>query len=89
MTNENAVAWLKETLKQTDFMYEQMETAVEIAIHTLESIEQTGHWIRVKDKTEHWVWKCDKCGWEQRFDTNYCPVCGARMVEPQESEVQE
>ena len=51
-----------------------------------EQESKTGHWIRVKDKTEHWVWECDKCGWQQRFDTNYCPYCGARMVEPQESE---
>ena len=37
-----------------------------------------GHWIRVTDKTGHLVWECDKCGWQQRFNTNYCPDCGAK-----------
>lgn len=41
--------------------------------------EKTGKWTRVTDKTGHLVWKCD-CGWQQRFNTNFCPDCGARMV---------
>jgi rubrerythrin len=36
-----------------------------------------GHWIRVTDKAGHLVWECDKCGWQQRFNTNYCPDCGS------------
>lgn len=47
---------------------------------------KTGHWIRVTDKTGHLVWECDRCGWQQRFNTNFCPDCGGRMVEPLESE---
>ena len=49
---------------------------------------KTGHWTRAIDKTGHLVWECDKCGWQQRFHTNYCPDCGIKMVEPQGSEVQ-
>ena len=44
---------------------------------------KTGYWIRVTDKTGHLVWECDKCSWQQRFNTNFCPDCGAKM----ESEV--
>lgn len=40
---------------------------------------QTGKWIRVTDKTGHLVWECDKCGWQQRYNTNFCPDCGANM----------
>lgn len=40
-----------------------------------------GHWIRVTDKARHLVWECDKCGWQQRFNTNYCPDCGSDMRE--------
>ena len=39
---------------------------------------KTGHWIRVTDKSGHLVWECDKCGWQQRFNTNFCPDCGAK-----------
>ena len=38
-----------------------------------------GHWKRVTDKTGHLVWECDKCKWQQRFWTNFCPDCGAKM----------
>lgn len=48
--------------------------------------EKTGHWIRVTDKAGYLVWECDKCGWQQKFNTNFCPDCGTKMVEPQESE---
>ena len=40
-----------------------------------------GHWIRVTDKAGHLVWECDKCGWQQRLTTNYCPDCSADMRE--------
>ena len=40
MTNEQAIKWLKETLKETDFQYEQMEIAVEMAIKALEKVEK-------------------------------------------------
>lgn len=40
---------------------------------------KTGHWIRVTDKEGHLGWKCDKCGWQQRFNNNFCPDCGEKM----------
>lgn len=43
-----------------------------------------GHWI-TEDRLHP---KCDQCGWEYGLSmTNFCPNCGARMIEPQESEV--
>ena len=42
--------------------------------------EKRRKWIRTTDKSGHLVWECDKCGWQQRFNTNFCPDCGARMV---------
>lgn len=46
-------------------------------------------------KTGHWILRphiygvafCSECGFELKINnTNYCPNCGAKMVEPQESE---
>ena len=58
-----------------------MELKIEELEKRIEALEQepTGHWIRVTDKTGHLVWECDKCSWQQRFNTNFCPNCGARM----------
>lgn len=44
---------------------------------------KVGQWNRVVDKAGHCVWECDKCGWQQRFNTNYCPDCGAKKQEVQ------
>lgn len=61
------------------------ENDVLVAIASIESLpsaipkQKTGHWIRVTDKTGHLVWECDKCGWQQRFNTNFCPDCGVKM----------
>lgn len=63
---------------------------------------KTGHWIYGEDSVEcHDGWFCSKCGhfefWDYSFDSevaklhlpNFCPDCGAKMVEPQESEDEE
>ena len=52
--------------------------------------EQTGHWINMKISINgDMSAECDKCGCIVRNSftnnaINYCPNCGARMVEPQE-----
>lgn len=45
---------------------------------------KTGKW---KFVCQHWR-KCSECGFSHKFaeDWNYCPNCGAKMVEPQEGE---
>jgi hypothetical protein len=51
---------------------------------------KTGHWI--EDAEQHHVEKtyhCSECGhgaWGEYEKTEYCGGCGAKMVEPQESE---
>lgn len=51
--------------------------------------------IKPQEKTGHWIWcvgshKCSNCEeytcFSHRELLRYCPNCGCRMVEPQESE---
>ena len=53
-----------------------------IKFGALEQDPKTGHWI-----TENRLHpKCDQCGWEYGSSiTKFCPDCGARMIEPQET----
>lgn len=44
---------------------------------------KTGHWISHHHGCEY---ECSECHDKQRAKSNYCPNCGCRMVEPQESE---
>lgn len=45
--------------------------------------EQTGHWIKSKDG----YMRCDQCGSRgSAIKARFCHHCGAKMVEPQESE---
>ena len=50
---------------------------------------KTGHWIGVNPMVDTLM--CSECGENiisEEFKSNYCPNCGCRMVEPQESEVE-
>ena len=46
---------------------------------------KTGHWIDHQE--DKWIYaQCSECETVHDTRTNYCPKCGHRMVEPQESE---
>ena len=50
---------------------------------------KTGHWIMTNEvDVLHGLpsYECSKCGQISLENGNYCPSCGAKMVEPQESE---
>jgi len=51
---------------------------------------KTGHWISHYDEDAKEGWyECDRCHTERAFNTDFCPDCGARMIEPQESREKE
>ena len=51
--------------------------------------QKVGRWIVKKAPRGYCdLYEC-QCGWEQTENTRYCPNCGCRMVEPQESEDKE
>ena len=61
----------------------------------LPSVSQpkTGHWKRISmdkysEHSKYW-YRCDRCSNDNLGNTDWCPNCGARMVEPQESEDKE
>jgi len=54
---------------------------------------KTGQWILTMPRgTEEWCYKCSRCGFWKYKKTidlskfNYCPSCGAKMVERQEGD---
>ena len=55
-------------------------------IKALEQEPKTGHWKRISiDKySEHakYWYRCDRCGKDNLGNTDWCPNCGCRMVEP-------
>lgn len=103
MTREEAIKILKSKMDgHTDTSYEWAET-VRMAIQALEQKPKTGHWSR-KTKVDAYdiagvkTWgikcQCDRCDFttivvEDFGYYNYCPNCGCRMVDPQESEDKE
>ena len=52
---------------------------------------KTGHWIKGYTFPDGAYWKCDKCNEliKVKIPMRYCNNCGAKMVEPQESEDKE
>ena len=77
-------------------MTEEIEVVNVDDIKALPSVNpqepKTGHWI---DMTSGYAFndKCSKCGYIVNIqfidEYKYCPNCGCRMVEPQESEGKE
>ena len=45
--------------------------------------QRTGHWIECEDEVKCF---CSECKEISDYPTKFCPRCGAKMVEPQESE---
>ena len=60
-------------------------TLIDYAIEALEQEPMTGHWNDIPKYTDI-AWLCSECGHFTTMKRNYCPNCGAKMVEPQESE---
>ena len=57
-------------------------------LHFVKPQERTGHW-NLFHTTEHGMredsyFKCNRCNYESYKEYNFCPDCGAKMVEPQE-----
>ena len=59
-----------------------------IILEALEEEPKTGHWIKIKPyPLQMHDYECSECGHETDDNTeNYCSDCGAKMIEPQESE---
>ena len=56
-----------------------------ILITYMDSVTQkSGKWEDL-----HRCWVCSECGQQTHIEHKYCPNCGCRMVEPQESEDKE
>ena len=96
MTREEAIHILynlKPTTTKSSFDAYVVGKAITMAIKALEQEPKTGRWIEVIDEIDSlgnktWHHKCSICGsvdsgWGAN---NYCPKCGAKMFEPQESE---
>lgn len=84
MTREEAISILNfERGYFCDLKGCQEQQAYTMAIRALEQEPKIGHWINGNYHIE-----CSECGEEYPYQLrNYCPNCGARMVEPQESEI--
>ena len=72
-------------IDKSNFSQEQYKMDLQSAYDCgVASTERTGHWIRKDDGNTH----CSECdGISYKFE--FCPCCGAKMVEPQESEGKE
>ena len=92
---EDAVSrkWLVEALEAKGFSL--TDTDYNIMIHlirdTAPSVQpkiKVGHWIDIP-KYKDIAWQCSECEYFTTLKHSYCPNCGAKMVEPQESEDKE
>lgn len=105
MTREEAIEILKQFKKcLSDVVFDEKGSeAWQMAIKALSQEPKTGHWIDYDSNEDKYdKIKCSECGHSfivdsyhwcdigfTKDDLNYCPNCGAKMLEPQESEYKE
>ena len=89
--------WIAEfDLEDGDTMPEHMDleykgARIDFHCRPLEQEPKTGHWIKGYTFPDGAYWKCDKCNEliKVKIPMRYCNNCGAKMVEPQESEIKD
>ena len=94
MSNEEAIERIKDhkfvhKLNEPTAIY--ISKALDMAIKALEQEPKSGHWIK-DDFTG--IIKCDICNNDapistvsgEQYCSYYCSCCGAKMIDPQESE---
>jgi Zn finger protein HypA/HybF involved in hydrogenase expression len=90
MTREEAKHWIEIELKTWEDECKSkhpIKEALSVAIEALEQEPKAGHWITEKwNNKEHY--SCSSCQHVVDYEPcyHYCPYCGAKMIEPQESE---
>ena len=91
MTREEAIKNIKEHCYFANLL-PQAKEALDVAIKALEEQEpKTGECntfeLFQSGIKETW-YECPKCKWSNALliPRNYCPNCGAKMIEPRESE---
>ena len=76
-----------------EYCQEIINATVDInrAAFQIKQQKKTGHWKYVQNDNNPDIGKlyCSECNRIASFEYNYCPNCGARMVEPQESKEDE
>jgi len=99
MTREEQIAIIKEHIdyleglkKTADDLFDKEQADKDIesfkaAIQALEE-QKTGHWIYICNSEVNGlkICECSYCHKRTYGSTVFCPNCGCRMVEPQESE---
>lgn len=88
MTHDEMIDTLKGLgFRAFDRMTAKEREALDMAIEVLEQEPKTGRWIGVNPFVDTMM--CSECGENiisEEFKSNYCPNCGAKMVEPQETQ---
>ena len=83
--------------KHMDDIAKLLNTIYETQVNNIKALPsvtpqepKTGQWREDIDNNRRWDrvrFYCSECGdWQTYGKSHYCPNCGAKMVEPQESE---
>lgn len=97
ISREEVRAELETLLKDADYSNENLLSYLHNFVVRLPSATpqpKTGHWIVIREEFEFMGGivneprgcKCSNCNKVARFKSDYCPNCGAKMVESEEEE---
>jgi rRNA maturation endonuclease Nob1 len=80
----------KTIMADVDEKHHTATISVYILDELVKTVNMTGTWEEDIDDNRKWDrvrFYCSECGnWQTYGKTDFCPSCGAKMFEPQESE---
>ena len=83
----------KTIMADVDEKHHTATISVYILDDLVKTVNMTGTWEEDIDDNRKWDrvrFYCSECGkWQTYGKTDFCPSCGAKMIEPQESEDKE
>ena len=89
ISRADAIYAVSEALKHTFVAHLDIAYEVIGKLPTVTPQEpKTGHWNEMP-KYKDIAWQCSECEHFTTMKHNYCSNCGAKMIEPQESEDKE
>lgn len=82
LIDADKLPWRREYVSDDNMMTEHVVSKGDVDVMPTIDPVKHGHWIEDRIGDEHWLcYDCSECGNMETVKSNYCPWCGAKMID--------